>query len=472
MLQVSSASPPLKEYQRENVDWIQRIRRGLLADEPGLGKSRSALEGFAGAEKVLIIAPSLVLEAGVWTDEVERWGSDDTRYYVAPYSQLNERVKTGKTASSTKPIKKLRQEWRGHWDAIIVDEAHYIKGRDTKWTWAVKQLARKCDDFILLTGTPIPNWAHEVFTLLQTIYPEEGKRGLDHEFGSFWRWAGQWFDTSPTRFSQGNPVVGELLACTPKCLLRNADNPCVHYERFAEANFGDRYMRHLREQHLDLPPIRFDDISTPLDLDSKRAYRQLRKDFAAMVDGHETLAWSQGAKNVMLDKMTTSPWLLHKEGEPSGGKFDALREDLQSRDEPTLVFAHYRDSVEAAVRVATSLGKRARHIHGGTTDKQNAAAVRDFKRGRLDVLVGSLETLSEGLTLTIADTAIFLERSYKPSRNTQATYRIYRLGQEKEVTIKRYITPHTVDSGKEKLLATKNDRQMRTLTAADLLRVA
>lgn len=122
--------------------------------------------------------------------------------------------------------------------------------------------------------------------------------------------------------------------------------------------------------------------------------------------------------------------------------------------------------------VAKSVGSSAGFIHGGTTDKQNAKTIRDFKAGKLDVLVGSLETLAEGLTLTIADTAIFLERSYKPSRNTQATYRIHRLGQEKECTIKRYLTPNTVDSGKEELLNTKTDRQMRTLSAAALLRVA
>jgi SNF2 family DNA or RNA helicase len=209
-----------------------------------------------------------------------------------------------------------------------------------------------------------------------------------------------------------------------------------------------------------------------MDFGTRRAYAELKKDFATDVDEHEILAWSQGAKNVLLDKMTTSPWLLHKEGEPHGGKFETLREDLQNRSEPTLVFAHYRDSVEAATRVASSLGLKAGYIHGGTSDKANASLVRDFKRGRVDVLVGSLETLSEGLTLTIADTAIFLERSYKPSRNTQATYRVYRLGQEKAVQIRRYITPKSVDSGKERLLAEKNDHQCRHLSAADFLRIA
>lgn len=471
------SKPPLREFQRENVEWIQRVKRGLLADEPGLGKSRSALEGFAGADKVLIVAPSLVLQSGVWHDEVELWGDDNTKYYVAPYSMLNDRkdrrtqaqIDAGK-APRFAPINRLRKEWRGHWDAIIIDEAHYIKGRDSHWTQATRLLSRNCDSMLLMTGTPIPNWAHEVFTLLQMINPDEGKRG--QEYGSFWRWAEEWFDTSPTRFSQGNPVVGELLGCTSRCLLRNADDPCEHYLRFAEANFGDQYMRHLRADHLDLPPLEFVDIPTPMDARTLAAYRELKKDFATSIDERDVLAWSQGAKNVMLDKITTSPWLLHKEGEPHGGKFEQLREDLGKRREPTLVLAHYRDSVEACTTVAESVGLHAGFVHGGTTEKQNADTVKAFKAGKLDVLVGSLETLAEGLTLTIASEAIFVERSYKPSRNVQATYRIHRMGQDKACTVRRYITPRSVDSGKEKLLNTKTDRQMRTLRAAELVKVA
>lgn len=462
---------PLRAYQEENVEWIRRVKRGLLADEPGLGKSRSALEGFAGAEKVLIIAPNLVAETGVWHDEVEAWGDDNTEYRLATYHNLNFRKPTG-NKSGRKPIKRLADEWRGikHWDAIIVDEAHYIKGRDTTWTWAVKQLSRRTDNMILMTGTPIPNWAHEVYMLLQMVYPEKAYIGHD-ELGSFWRWADRWFDSSPNPHNPHGRLVGDLLGCTPKCKMRNPNEPCKHYQRFAEANFGPHYMRHLRAQHLDLPPIHFSTVRTSLDLDTKRAYRELRKDFATDVGDKEILAWSTGAKNVLLDKMTTSPWLLHKEGEPRGGKLEQLRSDLTRIREPILVLAHYRDSVEACTRIAQSVGRRAAFVHGGTTDLQNARTVRGFKAGDLDVLVGSLETLAEGLTLTVASTAIFVERSYKPSRNEQATYRIYRLGQDKACQVIKYITPNSIDSGKELLLNTKTDHQMRVLRAADFLRV-
>lgn len=457
---------PLKEHQQGDIEFIRSQGRVLLANEPGLGKSRSAIASIDSAARKLIIAPGLVITGGTWEDELAKWASDPATYTVAPYSMLNDRVRTG-NGSGTKPVQRLRSEYTGHWDAVVVDEAHYTKGRKTSWTWAVQQICKNANVVVTMTGTPIPNWSHELFTILQTLYPEESKPGT--RFGSFWRWAGEWFDTTPTRFSNGNPVVGEMKACLvakTDCLSRPPDDPCEHYLAFTQANLGERYRRVLRRDCLDLPPFTEQTVKVPLDTAGKRYYRELKKDFVTNMDGEEVVAWSQGAVNVMLDKITTSPWLLNPEGEPRGGKLEQLRFDLESRTRPTLVFAHYRSTVDACVAVANSTGRSAASVHGGTSDKDRAAAISAFKAGRLDVLVGSLETLAEGLTLTVADTAIFVEKSYKPSRNEQAVYRIYRMGQERAVTVLDYVCPSTVDSKKRDLLATKNDRQMRTLTAA------
>lgn len=459
--------PPLKDHQREDIAWIQKARRGLLANEPGVGKSRSAIEATAGM-RTLIVAPNLVLNGGNWDDELARWADEPGMYAQASYSSLNQRQKTEQ--GGTRPVNRLREEWQERFDAVIIDEAHYVKGRKTSWTWAVQKIAATADLVIPMTGTPIPNWAHELFTLLQLIYPEDAGRG--GVYGSFWRWAEQWFDTTPTRFSNGNPVVGELKGCMLanrgglECLERPADNPCEHYHRFTRENLGNQYRRVLRKDCLDLPELTEQVVKVPMSAGQKKIYRGLRDDFNATISGTEVVAWSQGAKNVLLDKCTTSPWLLAPEGEPRGGKLDLLRFDLESRQVPTLVLAHYRDSVRACARVAELAGHRAGYISGETSSKSDAAAIRDFKAGRLPVLVGSLETLAEGLTLTAADMAIFVEMSYKPSRNVQARYRVHRMGQTRPVTVLEYVTPGTVDERKRRLLATKTDRQMRTLTAA------
>lgn len=457
----------LRAHQAADIEWITHVRRGLLANEPGLGKSRSAIEATRGM-RTLVIAPNLVLTGGTWDDEIARWAEDPTLYTQAPYTRLNARKATEK--GGTAPTKHARQEWRGPWDAVIVDEAHYVKGRGTSWTKVVQGLARDAALVLPMTGTPIPNWSHELFTLLQLVNPDEARPG--GEFGSFWRWAGLWFDTSPTRFSNGNPVVGEMRGCQlakikgTDCLARPADDPCEHYREFTDHNLGEKYRRVYRKDALDLPPLTEQVIRVEMSADQRRVYREMKKDFTTTIGDTEVVAWSSGALSVRLDKITTSPWLLAPEGEPRGGKFDRLRFDLQGRHQPTLVLAHYRDTVEACARVAELAGHRAAYIHGGTSRRADAAAVAEFKAGRLPVLVGSLETLAEGLTLTAADLAIFVELSFKPSRNEQARYRIHRMGQTRPCTVLEYLTPGGVDEKKRALLGTKTDRQMRTLTAA------
>jgi len=180
-----SQSIPLAKHQAEAITWIQTQQRGLLGDEPGLGKSRVAIEAFKHLDRILVVAPSMVISGGTWNDELEKWAGERAAHFtIAPYSMLNAREKTGK--SGTAPVRKLRPEFQGHWDAIIVDEAHYTKGRSTSWTWAVEQLAKNSDYVLQMTGTPMPNWAHELFTLLRVIWPDEAKGG--GRFGSYWRW--------------------------------------------------------------------------------------------------------------------------------------------------------------------------------------------------------------------------------------------------------------------------------------------
>lgn len=458
-LTAAQAPPPLLDHQVGDVDWIHVNRRGLLANEPGTGKSRSALTATRGG-RTLIIAPGMVINGGTWSDEINRWAAEPGDYTVAPYSMLNRR-------KGSVPLQALRPEFAGPWDCVVVDEAHYTKGRKTNWTWAVEEVTKTADLVLEMTGTPIPNWAHELFSILRVMHPDEARRG--GAFGGYWRWAESWFDCRPTRWSGGAPVAGELLACSPACLARPSADPCEHYADFMRANLGTQYRRVMRADCLDLPPTTELLIDTPMTTAQRRVYAQMKKQFATTISGDEVLSWSQGALNVALDKITTSPWLLAPKGKPHGGKLDRLAFDLSGRSAPTVVFAHYNDSVDACAAVARDLGCRVRVVNGRTSKTQDADAIAAFKAGSVDVLAASLEKAAEGLQLTAADMVIFVEQSFKPYRNTQARYRVDRLGQVRPVTMLTYLTPGTVDARKRRLLATKTDRQMRYLSAADFL---
>lgn len=452
----------LLQHQKEGVEWIRKVHRGLLGDEPGLGKSRQAVECFDGGRN-LVIAPAMVINGGTWRDELERWSSDPSKWTVLPYSSLTTRVKTpkgGYAASSD-----LVDPAKGHWDLVVVDEAHYVKNRSAHWTKTVQTLGKNADNVLAMTGTPIPNWAHELFTLAQLLNPEKAKRGA--ELGSYWRWVGEWFQVETSQFREHERVIGRLKACGATCYLQPLHQPCEHYHEFMRVNLGPQFLRRLRDDVLDLPPVTTSTVETPLSTADRKVYREMKNHYVTEVDDEEVLAWTDGARHVALDKISVSPWLLNPVGEPKGGKFERLREDLRNRSRPTLVLAHYRDVVDACTAVARSVGASAGAVRGGMTKKQQGDAVQGFKDGKLDVLVGSLETIAEGLQLTVADTAIFVETSYKPYRNEQAKNRVHRLGQTRPVTILDYVTPGTVDEKKRALLREKTEDQIRYLSAGE-----
>lgn len=431
-------------HQREGVAWLQDHPRAILIDEPGLGKTAQLL--LAAREPILYIAPAMVLDSGTIDDELAKWapGADATQ---VAYSSLTVREKTAKGGS--RPTSVLKEEYRRRWGTVIADESHYLKGRKTHWTLAAKQL--QADRFYQATGTPIPNWAHEAFVPLQLAYPEEA--GSGQRLGAYWRWAREWFDVAPTRWSP--MAVGDL----------RADRT---WEEFKRENWGDRLLGRLRDDVLDLPPLTVTPFRVRMGATQRRVYNQLKKDFIAWLDsGTEVVAWNQAAQLIKLLKAGTGLEVLEA-GAGHSAKLDALADILRDRPRPTLVVAHFRDTVAACVRIAESVGAEARVVDGGTTKAARRANVRAFQGGGLPVLVATIDTISEGMTLVAADQIIRVERSYRPSRNEQVTRRIHRIGQTRPCQVIDLITEGTMDEKVLRILKAKTDQQMKAIPRGEL----
>ncbi len=440
----------LRGYQELGIDWLRERPRALLGDEPGLGKSVQLLKAAEG--RTLVVAPAMVLDGGVWADEREKW-RPDLDITMVPYSSINLREKTAK--GGTRPTDALRPEFKGHWDTVILDEAEYIKGRSTHWTKATLKLS--ADRIYAATGTPVPNWAHELFTLLQLLHPSEAKPG--GRFGSYWRWVNEWFVVTPSRWDQHARDIGTLKACGPKC------GRCTHWVEFHRANLGGLFLQRLRDDVLtDLPPM-----TGPVYIQCKmkpaqaKLYKALKKDFIAWTEsGVEVVAWNKAALSVKLAKLVTGVQLLDPTVDASA-KIDALVANLAGQARPALVVAHFQQACELASEALRRAGKRVETVYGPTSRSDRLRAVRGFQRGDVDVLVGSIEVICAGLTLTQADTVHFLERSYRPSRNEQVLRRIHRIGQTRPTTAYVYVTEGTIDDRLTELLETKTDQQIKSL---------
>ena len=71
-------------------------------------------------------------------------------------------------------------------------------------------------------------------------------------------------------------------------------------------------------------------------------------------------------------------------------------------------------------------------------------------------VVGTIQAAGVGLTLTAADTVVFIDKTYTPALQVQAEDRLHRIGQKDNVTVISLLAKDTIDQGLEELLANKS----------------
>ncbi len=428
------------EYQDTGIEWLQRTPLALLGDEPGLGKTRQLLLAAEGA--TLVVCPAML--AGVWRVEAEKWRPDIDLTTVS-YSSLCERAANAKGAK-TKVQPNPRPAYRQPWDTLIFDEAHYLKGRNTSWTRASLKL--QATRRWLATGTPIPNYANELYITAQMLHPGDAR------FSSYWRWAAEWFPIWQPQW--GGRKVGQQL------------RPDRTWAEFNSVNLGDRYLaRSWDDVGHQLPPLTHQTIEVAMVPAQRKAYDSMRADYIAEVNGVEVVAWTAGARETQLVKMCTGLELV---GGTGSGKLDALRELLTSWDSrPVIIVCHFRETARQAMRICKSLGITAMLASGEVPPARRFAVAERFQQGEGTALVATIDAISEGLTLTRASRLVFVEKSYRPSRNQQAERRIWRLGQQHACLVVDLVTKDSIDARIRALLDRKTDIQMKALRPSDLL---
>ena len=107
---------------------------------------------------------------------------------------------------------------------------------------------------------------------------------------------------------------------------------------------------------------------------------------------------------------------------------DWVKQYREQTGKPIVIFTHHRDVLKRMAEKLTNV----RTISGDTNSKKRQEIVDDFQAGRIGVLICNTIAAKEGITLTAADTVLFIEREWVPTDEEQAEDRVYRIGQESQ----------------------------------------
>lgn len=158
---------------------------GILADEMGLGKTVQTIALIAyiqlhkniNEEMIhLVIVPKVTIKN--WLREFSKWLPDLKVLYF--YGNKDERKKLVDVDLKQKDfdlilttfecaMKEKTALSKINFEYLIIDEAHRIKNEKAKFSVVVRQF--KAAHRLLLTGTPLQNNLHELWSLLNFLMP-------------------------------------------------------------------------------------------------------------------------------------------------------------------------------------------------------------------------------------------------------------------------------------------------------------
>ena len=411
-----------RPYQLEAIEHMKE-HNTYLCDSCGLGKTLVGIESVRGLKKNLVICRKSA--KAQWKEAILEQLPDAeviiTNHYPFKFNEINAWFIAAPEELTPRSL--LYPIARVVWNSIILDEAHMIKNYHTARSKNITKLAgaRK----IALSATPIEKHGGELWPVLKWLAPEK--------FPAYWKWVESMFEVSPGfygGFDIGDPI------------------DLVDYQ----AEVMPYIIRRTKGMVAPQLPPRID-IEVPIQMTDEQyaAYTEMAhaKDALVLIQDIELLITNALTLFTRLHQLSSLPSMLGLD--ITSAKMVWLKEFVEDhQDMRLLVFSRYREVVEYVRREFDAWGVFT--VMGGINESER------FKNGEGKILAGTLDAMSESLSLGMADAAIFIDQHWSSRVMAQAVDRIHRM----DITDKKlvyYLRASKVDQKVMNVVQGKYDDQ-------------
>ncbi|KAJ7954418.1 Protein CHROMATIN REMODELING [Quillaja saponaria] len=508
--------PVLKPYQLVGVNFLLLLYRkgiggAILADEMGLGKTIQAITYLTLLKHLnkdpgphLIVCPASVLEN--WERELNRWCPSFSvlQYHgtrrMAYSKKLSSLSKAGlpppfnvflvcyslfeRHSTQQKDDRKILKRWR--WSCVLMDEAHALKDKNSYRWKNLMSVARNANQRLMLTGTPLQNDLHELWSLLEFMMPD--------------LFATEDVDLKKLLNAEDRDLVGRMKSILGPFILRRLKSDVMQQlvpkiqrvehvimekqqeDAYREAIEGYRAASRARiakfsEPNTNSVPeviprrqinnyfVQFRKIANhPLlvrriysDEDVLRFAKKLHPigafGFECTLDRviEELKSYNDFSIHRLLLHyvVTDRKGILPDKQVMRSAKCQALAELLPSLKQAghrVLIFSQWTSMLDILEWTLDVIGVTYRRLDGSTQVTERQSIVDTFNNdASIFACLLSTRAGGQGLNLTGADTVVIHDMDFNPQIDRQAEDRCHRIGQTKPVTIYRLVTQGTVD---------------------------
>ncbi|MBB2743893.1 UNVERIFIED_ORG: superfamily II DNA or RNA helicase [Microbispora rosea subsp. rosea] len=439
----------LRPYQERGLAWLSFMSRiglgGILADDMGLGKTAQTLSLLVNEREqeeqvgaTLLVCPMSLLSN--WQKEAARFAPSLDVYLHHGTGRLRdeelaERVGVADLVLTTygTALRDRDALARFSWARIVCDEAQAIKNAAARQAQAVRSLPARTR--LALTGTPVENHLAELWSIMEFCNP--GLLGSARAFRD--------------RYQEPIERRGDEVATTA---LKRATGPFV--------------LRRLKTDKTiisDLPDKMEMKVWCTLTPEQASLYQAVVEDMMDRIAGSEGIERRGNVLAAMtrLKQVCNHPAHLLKDGSRLTGRsgklarLEELAEEILSEGDKALVFTQYAEfGSMLQPYLAARLDRPVLWLHGGLPKKTRDALVERFQtEDEPMIFLLSLKAAGTGLNLTAANHVVHVDRWWNPAVENQATDRAFRIGQTRNVQVRKFICAGTLEERIDEMIERK-----------------
>lgn len=444
-------------YQLDAVRAVNTLRYAAIFHEQGLGKTKIAIDLILFwlvqdlVETVFVVTKKTLVQN--WIEELA------AHSYISPRVLSGNRRENSVALNSPVMIYVLNYEVvSANLDLIsdflntcrvgaVLDESQKIKNPDAKLSKDFHSLADKFARRVIMTGTPVANRPYDIWSQIKFL--DDG-RSLGVSFADF-------------KDALDLPVDGNSIQEYSR-RLDKVMNQVKHFSvRETKKTAG-----------LVLPDKTI--LTHFAEMESHQAaiyaeYRDLMAHELQTANGYTLDTADDVLKRLLrLVQCASNPRLLDQNYSELPGKYKVLArllDEILVKDSKALIWTGFVENVEW---LCDKLGRFSpQKVHGNLSISGRNESIRKFKVDtNCRLLVATPGSAKEGLTLTVANHAIFYDRGFSLDDYLQAQDRIHRISQSEECYVHNLIAKDTIDEWVDTLLNAKH--QAAQLAQGDISR--
>ena len=424
----------LRPYQKMGYSWlVQNIKYNfgcILADDMGLGKTIQVLTTILhfkeqnpyDNEPSLIIVPPTLLSN--WENEIKKF-TPTLSYYIYHGSNRTFPLEEYDIILTSYGVIRLDLDMFSDkkWFICVIDEAQNIKNPNTQQTKAIKKVP--AINKIALTGTPIENKLTDYWSIFDFV-----NKGYLSSLDNF----------------KANYVfrIERLEEESTLEKFKTITKPFVLRRLKTYDNIKD-----------ELPDKIVNDIYCSMTKKQILLYNAIMEGIFEDLEGKTGIERRGIILNIItgLKQACNHPAQYLRSDNPKineSGKMElliTLLENILYADEKVIIFTQYAKMGEIIQKlVSKKLKTDVLFLHGSLTQEKRTEVISTFQEDENHkILVATLKTGGVGLNLTAAQNVIHYDLWWNPAIENQATDRVHRIGQEKDVMVYRFITKGTLE---------------------------